>query len=108
MNIFTHTHYIDNTFFSQLLYTFLSLILSDFLTRCWSNVSGLDPAKPLYRMAGPEDRIDKTDAKFVDIIHTNAEILGLFGPLGDIDFYPNGGKTQTQCQREDLRTWYIT
>ena len=37
--------------------------------------------------------MDKSDADFVDVIHTDKE-LGLQEEVGDIDFYPNGGKSQ--------------
>ena len=33
---------------------------------------GLDPAGPLFYTKPPELRIDKTDALFVDILHTNS------------------------------------
>lgn len=41
---------------------------------------------------GPEMRLDKTDADFVDIIHTAAGAAGYYSPLGHADFYPNSGK----------------
>ena len=38
------------------------------------------------------NRIDRTDAAFVDVIHTaTAFITGMADPLGHVDFYPNGG-----------------
>lgn len=47
-------------------------------------------------------RLDATDANFVDVIHSNGEqlILGGLGswqPMGDVDYYPNGGKMQSGC-----------
>jgi len=41
--------------------------------------------------AGPESRLDPTDAEFVDVIHTCGGTLGYKGALGHADFYPNGG-----------------
>lgn len=38
-------------------------------------ITGLDPAAPLY-LKWSYDAIRKTDAPFVDIIHTNGERLG--------------------------------
>jgi len=55
---------------------------------------GLDPAKPLFSDKKPKERLDKKDAKFVDIVHTTNFILGQHQPIGKIDFYPNGGITQ--------------
>ncbi|XP_001949067.2 pancreatic lipase-related protein 2 isoform X1 [Acyrthosiphon pisum] len=63
-----------------------------------SRITGLDPAMQLYENTDPKYRINKNDATFVDIIHTNGNGLGLFEPLGHIDFYPNGGNTQTNCK----------
>jgi len=70
-------------------------------------VSGLDPAKPLYESNGPDERIADGDAKFVDVIHTNSDTLGLHAALGDIDFYPNGGKSQPRCA-SDTSTEYCS
>ncbi|XP_060837208.1 pancreatic lipase-related protein 2-like [Rhopalosiphum padi] len=60
-------------------------------------ITGLDPAMPLYKNTDPKYRINKNDAAFVDIIHTNGNSFGLFKLLGHIDFYPNGGKVQWNC-----------
>ena len=38
-------------------------------------ITGLDPAYPFFELHGPEDRIDKSDAEFVQIIHTNSGFL---------------------------------
>ncbi|XP_046477924.1 uncharacterized protein [Neodiprion pinetum] len=67
-----------------------------------SRITGLDPAGPLFEAQDPRARLDATDASFVDVIHSNGEqlILGGLGswqPMGDVDFYPNGGRMQTGC-----------
>ena len=57
-------------------------------------ISGLDPAGPNFERSDVEVRIDKSDAKFVDIIHSNTGAppnAGINAPLGHADFYPNGG-----------------
>ncbi|KAK9506847.1 hypothetical protein O3M35_008709 [Rhynocoris fuscipes] len=64
------------------------LVRSGKLTR----ITGLDPAYPLYSVHDSRGRIDKGDAKFVDVIHTDGGELGFATPLGHADFYPNGGK----------------
>ncbi|XP_035705231.1 pancreatic triacylglycerol lipase isoform X3 [Folsomia candida] len=59
-------------------------------------VTGIDPAGPTFKYIPNELRLDKRDAKFVDIIHVNGgypSTWGFFGlpdPLGHLDFYPNG------------------
>ena len=65
--------------------------------------SGLDPAGPLFEGYDPRVRLDKSDAEYVDVIHSNGEslIVGGFGvwePIGHVDFYPNGGRAQSGCQ----------
>ena len=64
-------------------------------------MSGLDPAGPFFNNKPSAGRLDKTDAKFVDITHTHAgqglPSLGHANPIGDVDFYPNGGETQPGC-----------
>ncbi|XP_066937297.1 uncharacterized protein [Macrobrachium rosenbergii] len=67
-----------------------------------SRISGLDPAGPLFESYSPSVRLDETDARFVDVIHTNADSLlmgglGAFEAMGHVDFYPNGGKMQNGC-----------
>lgn len=65
-------------------------------------VTGLDPAKPGFDMVGEEWSIQATDAEVVDIIHTNSGTLlegavSIPEPIGQADFYPNGGSHQTGC-----------
>ncbi|POI33183.1 hypothetical protein CIB84_003064 [Bambusicola thoracicus] len=57
----------------------------------------LDPAGPLYRGKPPSERLDPTDAQFVDVIHSDTDGLGYADALGHIDFYPNGGTDQPGC-----------
>ena len=81
--------------------------------------TGLDPAGPLFEGYSPKVRLDKTDADYVDVIHSNGDSLiigglGAWEPIGKllhqylllstrlssghVDFYPNGGKAQRGCQ----------
>ncbi|XP_047517186.1 lipase member H-A-like [Pieris napi] len=59
-----------------------------------SRLTGLDPAGPCFRNLGPGDRIDKSDADFVDIIATNIDGYGMAAPVGHVNFYVNGGEYQ--------------
>lgn len=53
---------------------------------------GLDPAGPGFEYAKFQEKgLDKTDALFVDVIHTSGGSTGCFNALGHADFYPNGG-----------------
>ncbi|XP_035665052.1 pancreatic triacylglycerol lipase-like [Branchiostoma floridae] len=65
-------------------------------------ISGLDPAEPYFEHTDPLVRIDPGDATFVDIIHTDGSSIltlgfGLDQPVGDVDFYPEGGARQPGC-----------
>ncbi|XP_053618615.1 lipase member H-like isoform X1 [Plodia interpunctella] len=60
-------------------------------------ITGLDPALPLFSYGNKNSRLDKHDARFVEVIHTCGGYLGFASPLGHIDFYPNGGTRQPGC-----------
>ncbi|XP_060624476.2 pancreatic lipase-related protein 2-like [Anolis sagrei] len=71
-----------------------------------SRITGLDPAGPLFHQTPPEVRLDPSDAKFVDVIHTNIGHLffefasGIIQPCGHLDFYPNGGGIMPGCKKD--------
>ncbi|XP_075989997.1 lipase member H-like [Anticarsia gemmatalis] len=58
-------------------------------------ITGLDPA--LIGWIFNSDRLRSSDAVYTEIIHTNAGLLGYPRPLGDVDFYPNGGINMPGC-----------
>ncbi|XP_030060981.1 lipase member I [Microcaecilia unicolor] len=60
-------------------------------------ITGLDPAGPLFKGNPPDERLDPSDAQFVDVIHSDTDALGYKEALGHIDFYPNGGTDQPGC-----------
>lgn len=60
-------------------------------------IIGLDPANPLFSMGSPNERIAVGDARSVETIVTNGGGLGFSAPLGDGNFYPNGGRSQPGC-----------
>ncbi|CAF3013108.1 unnamed protein product [Rotaria sp. Silwood2] len=77
-------------------------LASNIIDNQMARISGLDPAGPLFEGKDIVVRLDKNDAKFVDVIHTNTEIafgigLGSNQPSGHVDFYANGGQHQPGC-----------
>ncbi|KAM5132704.1 pancreatic lipase-related protein 2-like [Mantella aurantiaca] len=71
-------------------------------------ISGLDPAGPYFEHTPPEVRLDRTDAVFVDAIHTDGSSIishlgfggyGMMETCGNVDFYPNGGKRMPGCEK---------
>lgn len=62
-----------------------------------SRITGLDPAMPLFVTVDKRDKLDASDAHFVDVFHTNAFIQGKVEMSGHIDFYMNGGINQPGC-----------
>lgn len=67
-----------------------------------NTIVGLDPAGPLFSVRDPSGRIDMQDAQYVEIMHTNGPTLliagaGIGAPIGDADFWPNGGTSQPGC-----------
>ncbi|KAF4528401.1 hypothetical protein B566_EDAN013337 [Ephemera danica] len=71
-------------------------------------ITGLDPAGPFFDRNNTSERLDKTDAKYVDVIHTCTNILGFSWSIGHIDFYPNGGKNQVGCGIDVFGTQLVT
>ena len=69
-------------------------------------ITGLDPAGPSFDGVSKQARLDRSDAGFVDVIHTDAKPfvpffgLGILQAVGHVDFYPNGGKDQPNCDKK--------
>lgn len=68
----------------------------------FSRLTVCDPPES-YGLLGPilatrnVAKVDKNDALFVDVIHSNAYSWGDAGTRGKIDFWPNGGMWQPGC-----------
>ncbi|XP_068154425.1 phospholipase A1 [Drosophila tropicalis] len=62
----------------------------------YNTIFALDPAGPKFRHRSTEFRIDATDAKYVESIHTSGN-FGFLRPTGSATFYPNYGLYQRSC-----------
>ncbi|XP_076055979.1 uncharacterized protein LOC143034020 isoform X2 [Oratosquilla oratoria] len=75
-------------------------------------ITALDPAGPRFRNVSSHLRLDKEDAQFVDVIHTNAcpnisnwtACVGLNESIGHADYWPNGGEHQERCAKAILQS----
>lgn len=68
-------------------------------------ITGLDPAAPLFTDTDTIVRLDRSDASFVDVVHSDANPLmkgglGIIQRLGHVDFYPNGGFDNPGCDKK--------
>ncbi|XP_060527852.1 pancreatic triacylglycerol lipase [Cylas formicarius] len=63
-------------------------------------ITGLDPALPGYITPNMDEKLDKSDAEFVDVYHTNAFAQGKIEESGHVDYYFNGGAIQPGCWGE--------
>lgn len=65
-------------------------------------IIALDPAGPYFDTRPEEKRLNKNDAKVVQVIHSDGGTFGFLKSCGSIDFFPNGGSSQPGCKRIDL------
>ncbi|KAF5276862.1 hypothetical protein FQA39_LY06413 [Lamprigera yunnana] len=60
-------------------------------------ITGLDPAGPLFKFTPENERLSKTDALFVDVIHSHYQ-MGILQNCGQVDFHLNCVYEQPGCQ----------
>ncbi|XP_064538381.1 vitellogenin-1 [Drosophila montana] len=64
--------------------------LQQFTGKTLPRITGLDPAKPCFNEGEVLSGLQRGDAHFIDVIHSNPGVLGKRDPMGDVDFYPGG------------------
>ena len=68
-----------------------------------ARITGLDPAGFLFHNVPPSERLDPSDAAFVDVVHSAGLWIGMDEAVGHVDFYPNQGHhPQPGCEDEGL------
>ncbi|XP_066150637.1 uncharacterized protein [Euwallacea fornicatus] len=69
-------------------------------------ITALDPAGPLFNGNPIDERLDPTDADFVDVIYTNSGVFGMKYAVGHANFWPNGGTKQPGCTIPEVISRY--
>ncbi|XP_049880939.1 pancreatic triacylglycerol lipase-like [Pectinophora gossypiella] len=63
------------------------------------HIIALDPS--LIGWSHHPDKLNADDAPVVEVVHATSGTMGYDYPLGDLDFYPNGGNNQVHCGTDD-------
>lgn len=102
---------LDNRWPSPLSFIFFcynlchDLIIETLCNYTNQKFSGLEPAAVLYEKNHLKEHLTENDAFLVDIVHSDAGRFGWSKPVGDIDFWPNGGNAvQPYCQVRNDKT----
>jgi len=64
-------------------------------------IIGFDPIGPGFEQRPPGGRLNTNSADSVRVHHTSAvgnKSIGILEPCGHVDYYPNGGGNQPECQ----------
>ena len=59
----------------------LSKLMNSLLNLKFKRITGLDPAGPCFKNYNSNNKLDKTDADYVDVIHTS-NMFGIQDPIG--------------------------
>ncbi|XP_075151141.1 pancreatic triacylglycerol lipase-like [Haematobia irritans] len=71
-------------------------------------ITGLDPAGWFFTWSSSENKLDPSDAEFVDIIHTDVYLFSDVNPMGHADFYPNLGPIrQPGCSFQEEPIFHV-
>lgn len=66
----------------------------------------MDPAGPLFNKNPVDERLDPSDADFVDVIYSNSGVFGMKYGVGHLNFWPNGGTKQPGCTLPEIIARY--
>lgn len=76
--------------------------LNHLILKCSLRITGLDPAFPGFYPG--RSHLRRTDARMVDVIHTDAWLYGAPFATGTVDFWPNRGRSlQPGCPKRDYK-----
>ena len=64
-------------------------------------ITGLDPSGLFFVDTPRSNRLDSTDANFVQVVHTNGGMFGFLGKCGHADFFANCGSIQRSCNMQE-------
>ncbi|KAB0794817.1 hypothetical protein PPYR_11656 [Photinus pyralis] len=79
-------------------------MMSNYLDVKQFKIVGLDPARPLInQFSDTTFRLSREDAYNVQVVHTNAGLLGEEGASGHVNFCINGGMLQPGCKGNAIR-----
>ncbi|XP_017494544.1 PREDICTED: inactive pancreatic lipase-related protein 1-like [Rhagoletis zephyria] len=62
---------------------------ANFIKQRLQRITGLDPAGPGFVTQNLSEKLDASDAEFVDVIHTDPFFYSTLDRSGHVDFYPN-------------------
>ncbi|XP_023318346.1 pancreatic lipase-related protein 2-like [Trichogramma pretiosum] len=98
-----HLHFIGHSLGAHVSAQTAHLLKNDTFWHL-DRITGLDPARPCFTQANSPTTLDKGDAAYVDVIHTQIghetrflQALGIDRALGHTDFYVSTGVKQLQC-----------
>ncbi|XP_066253254.1 pancreatic triacylglycerol lipase-like isoform X1 [Euwallacea similis] len=87
---------------------YIGYTLQDEFNLTLGRITGLDPAEPHFGKTSRPVRLDRSAAKYVDVIHTDASqfirgSLGMTESIGHVDYFPNGGANQPGCEKSIMQ-----
>ncbi|KAL7742229.1 hypothetical protein ACLKA6_005493 [Drosophila palustris] len=64
-------------------------MVANYVQQPLARITGLDPAGPGFMNSWQHEKLDPSDADFIDVIHTDPFMFSMLTPMGHADFYPN-------------------